>query len=190
MKIHLIGSPNGNKKDYQMIAGVIQDLGHTLITEYALELSKDNDQKKDNRDSEEYLKKAKKWIKKSDLVIVEASESVFGAGFEVATAASLNKPVIVLHRPNIQKVPFIVRGMNSDKLQVLEYSEHDIQKTLSAAIDFARDSADTRFNFFISPRQANYLDWISRTRKLPRSVYLRQLIKKDQAENQDYSKQA
>jgi hypothetical protein len=50
------------------------------------------------------------------------------------------------------------------------------------------ENIDTRFNFFISPKIGNFLDWIAKKKKLPRAVYLRKLIEDDMDKNKEYSK--
>ena len=63
-----------------------------------------------------------------------------------------------------------------------------VEEALKLALDYASDQMDTRFNFFISPKHGNYLDWISKNKKVPRAVYLRRLIEKDMDENKEYSR--
>ena len=50
---------------------------------------------------------------------------------------------------------------------------------LGARAYFVRGNADMRFTFFITSKIAVYLDKTSRDQKLPKSVYLRNLIEED-----------
>jgi len=62
----------------------------------------------------------------------------------------------------------------------------DLEEILKMACGEAKEQMDTRFNFFISPLHQTYLDWIAKHRKIPRSVYLRDLIERDMAQNKEF----
>jgi len=135
---------------------------------------------------QKFYKKALKKILASDMVVVEASfPSTLNVGHEVSLALERGKPTVVLYKKGYDSL--FLNGLDSDKLLLVEYEDHNLEEVLGDAVDFAKDQSDTRFNFFISPRHQAYLDWISRTRRIPRSVYLRELIKKDMSENNDFS---
>jgi hypothetical protein len=70
---------------------------------------------------------------------------------------------------------------------LFEYEDlAELGKEIPMLLDFASDQQDTRFNFFISPKHQNYLDWIAKYKKVPRSVYLRELIETDMANNSEF----
>ncbi|MDA1079890.1 MAG: hypothetical protein O2840_04360, partial [bacterium] len=75
--------------------------------------------------------------------------------------------------------PFFVQGIENEKLQVLEYREDTLEETIVAGLDYAAKVADIRFNFFISPNIAQFLDIVAKVKKIPRSVYIRSLIEQD-----------
>lgn len=131
-----------------------------------------------------YFKKLERWIKSADVVVFEASYPSMGIGHEVAMALQFEKPVIVLHLPG--KRPDLLTGIPNDKLQILEYTTLELRAILQDALSYAADQQDTRFNFFISPKIGNYLDWVSKKRRLPRAVYLRKLIEEDMKKNKDF----
>jgi hypothetical protein len=54
--------------------------------------------------------------------------------------------------------------------------------------DYLSDTQDVRFNFFISPQIGNYLDWVSKNKRIPRAVYLRRLIEEDMKNNKEYER--
>jgi hypothetical protein len=70
---------------------------------------------------------------------------------------------------------------------VIKYDATNLREQLKCALSFAQNNVDTRFNFFISPSIGNYLDWISKNKNIPRSVYLRTLIEKDMVINKEYN---
>ncbi len=186
MKVHFIGAVDGNKDDYRMILEIIRDEGWDVITEHSLKRSIKDIEKETGEESESYAKKMANWIKEADVVVVEATKAVLGAGYELATALNLSKPVIALYRPEKGEVPHVLRGIDSDKLQVISYTTETLKDALKHSLEYAVDTQDTRFNFFISPKHQNYLDWIAKNRRIPRSVFLRRLIDKHMQENEDY----
>jgi hypothetical protein len=131
-----------------------------------------------------YFHKLQGWIKQCDIAIFEASYPSLGVGHEIAMALQFEKPVIVLYLPN--KKPFILEGVSSDKLQLIEYGVDDLHELVTESVGYAVDQQDTRFNFFISPKIGSYLDWVSKQKRLPRAVYLRKLIEEDMKKNRDY----
>lgn len=187
MKVHFIGALEGNKKDYISIIKLIKKFGYKVITEHSADRSIADVEKETEEEAELYAKKMAKWIKDSDIIVVESTLPNLGAGFEISTALRLGKPVIVLYRPKVGNNPHVLKGQHDDKLQVLSYSETTLSEVVKLALDYATEKVDTRFNFFISPKIGNYLDWIAKNKKTPRAVYLRNLIKKDMEKNKDYS---
>ena len=69
----------------------------------------------------------------------------------------------------------------------MQYNFNNVEEELRLALDYASESQDTRFNFFISPNHQNYLNWIAKNRKIPRSVFLRRLINAHMENNKEYS---
>jgi hypothetical protein len=131
-----------------------------------------------------YFKKLQGWIKEADVCVFEASYPSMGVGYEIAMAMQLGKSVIVLHLPD--KKSEVLSGLTSDKLQMIEYTIETLSVILKKALAYAVEQQDTRFNFFVSPRIINFLDWIAKKKRIPRAVYLRRLIEEDLKKNKDY----
>jgi hypothetical protein len=186
MKVHFMGAVDGNQDNYKKIVEKIIASGHELVTTHFLERSIDEIQQESPAESELYAKKSHKWIRLADIVIVETSRTDVSIGYEIALAMNMMKPVIVLYHKDSPNIPFSLKGVNSDKLQVLSYNDDTLGEMLGLALDYASETSDVRFNFFISPSIGLYLDWISKHKKIPRSVYLRTLIERDMAENEEY----
>jgi hypothetical protein len=186
MKIHLMGPIDGNKSDYAKIIEIVESLGHEMVTRHVLERKMAEVEKETPQEAALAAKKIQQWIKTAEVVIFEASKPDVSLGYEVATALHLGKPAIVLYRANSGSVPHGLKGINSDKLQVDSYDDDTLAELLKVAVEYAQDVSDIRFNFFISPSLSNYLDWISQNKKVPRSVYLRELIERDMERNKEY----
>lgn len=78
-------------------------------------------------------------------------------------------------------------GIESEKLVLLEYSESDINAVLEYGLESAAEKMDVRFNFFVSPEISRYLEVISKDLRIPKAVYLRQLIEDAMAEDKEFS---
>ncbi|MBD3279232.1 MAG: hypothetical protein GF390_00800 [Candidatus Pacebacteria bacterium] len=192
MKVYFDYSARGLKqfeKNYQQIYRLIKKLGHTHLNDLTINEKSSTYRKKfyegDHKSRIAHFKRTMKHIKSADLVILEVSLHSLSMGYLLQKALESSKPVIALHLKDYE--PYFATGIENDKLQVLEYTKNDLADVLKYAIDYAADQQDARFNFFISPKHQNYLDWIAKDRKIPRSVYLRNLIERDMSQNKDYS---
>jgi len=126
-----------------------------------------------------------KMKKLADLVIVEISRQSLAVGQEINLALSLGKPVIALYEEGHQ--PHVLRDEGGDLLLLTVYNDKNLEEVVKDALEYASSQQDVRFNFFISPSIGNYLDWISKEKKIPRSVYLRNLIEKSMEADEEYN---
>ncbi len=187
MKIHFIGDLSGNKNDYKSIVGIIKKHGGELVTDHSITRTLKDVETETPEDAELYAKKMSQWLKQSDVVVVETTIPLLGAGYEIAIALQLGKPVICLYRPDGKNTPHVLKGIESEKLQVIGYNDKNLEEALGLALSYATEQMDTRFNFFVSPSIVNYLDWVSKKKRLPRAVYLRRLIEEDMHSNKEYN---
>lgn len=187
MNIHFSAAIDGDKKSYARIINFLESkTDNKLLTRHALERKMSDIRKETEAESELAAKRIERWIKKADLMIFEVTKSDVSIGYEVANSLNSMKPVIVLYKEGFGAQPHGLKGIKSDKLQVIGYSDDTLQEVLSIALDNAQDSLDVRFNFFIPPSISSYLDWMAKYKKIPRSVYLRNLIQSDMNANQEY----
>lgn len=187
MKVHFIGDLAGNKSDYKKIVDIIKKHGSEVVTDHSIVRTLKDIETETPEDAELYAKKMSQWLKQSDVVVVETTIPLLGAGYEIAVAIQLGKPVITLYRPDGKNTPHVLRGLESEKLQVIGYNDKNLEEALNLALDYATEQMDTRFNFFVSPSIVNFLDWVSKKKRLPRAVYLRRLIEEDMRNNKEYN---
>lgn len=173
------------KKSVERVVERLEGSGHTVISKFNLNKKLVDIKSQSEKESIEEQKRLTKLKKNADIVIVEASYPSFGVGQEISISLSLNKPVIVLYQKG--KSPHILRDENGDLLILAEYTDENLVRVLDDSIDYASSNQDVRFNFFISPTIGNYLDWISQNKKIPRSVYLRNLIELDMESNEEFN---
>jgi hypothetical protein len=109
----------------------------------------------------------------------------------LAQAITFGKPVVIFYAGTEEPHIFKALELTNEKLTVVRYkTPADLDKEVPAMIDFVNETQDTRFNFFVSPPIASYLDWVSKYRRVPRSVFLRRLIDEDMSKNKEYDELA
>ena len=171
-------------ENYEKIVEVIQDLGYEVMADHILNKNLEYVLHQESpEEHESYYKKMIKRISECDLLVAEVSfPSTVHVGHELTLALEKDKPVLALHVKG--KKPVLFWGITSDKFYVAEYDLRNLKHVLKDSLIYLSDQQDTRFNFFISPKIANYLDWVSKEKRVPRAVYLRRLIENDMKKNQ------
>jgi len=193
MKFHFFGSLEGDRENYKKIFSVLEKMGHKSVTDHVLTRKIEDVEKETPKESEAYLRKMLRWVNNADFVVAEATCPEVSTGYEIMIAQEKGKPVIVLYENEKKAVPHTLKGLPAEKIQVYGYSADnavELKKTLKMAVKEAKDQMDVRFNFFVSPKIVHFLDWISKTKKMPRAVYLRRLIESDMKKFKEYQKKA
>lgn len=187
MKVYLNASARGFSDfgdNYIQIYDLLEDLGNQHVDD---SLNRIDDERFYSGSHEEKVREFEtnmQAIKSADVVILEVSVHSLSMGYILNRALELGKPVIALYLKGHE--PTFAQVIEDDRLQVVEYNLDNLKKVIQSALEESKDQADTRFNFFISPRQLRYLDAIARTQRIPRSVFLRRLIEQDMEINKEY----
>jgi hypothetical protein len=189
MKIFFTGSPRAlkdpqHKQEHIAIYKSLEKLGHTHLSDLVISADPDMFYDQSHAKVMEHYNKTLNSLKRADVLVVESSLHSMSMGYLVEKALGMNKPVIVFYIP--KHPPFFFSGIEDEKLQIIEYTIESIDEIAEKAIDYALSQQEVRFNFFISPAIGRYLDWISKVKKIPRSVYLRALIENEMRENKEY----
>lgn len=187
MKVYFISTPRGKVKlgkNYRAIFQTVTKLGCKHVTKFILDV---NAERFYLSDISKFYSQTINDIKQADICIFEVSTHSLTIGHLIGLSIGYGKPVIALYVKGNE--PFFLGGVDNEKVQVLEYDLPSLKLTLKEAIRYAAEQQDVRFNFFISPRIQQYLDWISKHKRTPRSVYLRSLLEKDMKENKEWRKQ-
>ncbi len=187
MRVYFTASMLGRDKyigNYIQIVKVLREKG-IEVYEQTTKVSRNYVHREiSDQDKIKYYKQVLRWLNQADVVVVEASYSSLSIGHEISLALERNKPVIVLYCEG--DAPHFLIGVQSEKLIVQKYKLGKLREVLAATIDEAIERRETRFNFFIPRRLVVYLDWISKKRRVPRAVYLRQLLRREMERNKDY----
>jgi len=186
MKIYFCASGRGYDKlggCYVLISEKLRHLGHILLDNSVGQTKSDIFYSGTEADRLKKYQNALKYIQQADVIILEVSVHSFSMGYILHVALELGKPVIALYRDNNK--PLFVNLITNEKLQVIDYTTRNLTDLLEEAISCATEVTGNRFNFYLSPLLSHYLDQIAHLKKIPRAVYLRQLIAADYEAHKD-----
>jgi len=189
MKVYFTASLTGKnkyEKEYVQIVSALKDQKN-IVFEHILTTSKELTKKESLKEKENVYQKMMLMLRKADIVIAEITYPSINVGHEISLSLALGKPVIALYLEGTN--PGLLGGDTDEKLHLHAYTEETINKIIKEVISKAQEQIDIRFNFFISPEVAAYLDWVSKTRRLPRSVYLRNILEKVMREDKQYNEE-
>jgi len=181
MKVYFSSSPRGKTElleKFKELRQYILDLHYTINHDF---LTQDDEHyySKDQTELASQFKKSMVDLKRADIAVFEVSTHSLGVGFLINKALEFGVSTVVLHLPD--RSPVFLEGIENRLLQVVEYTPANAKKTLEKALKNAEAMVETRFNFFISTKQEQFLDRISRDRKIPKSAYLRNLLNREMA---------
>ena len=180
MKFFFIASIHGKQQfeqNYKVIEQEVKRLGHDFDGSTVFDYSPESMKALSEDEVLKYHKSVMDKMKQADAVLIEASHNSTSVGFNLADAMQLGKSVIIFYSGTQEPHLFRTLEKVNERLQVIRYANVDqLLDEIPSALKFASDSQNVRFNFFISPTQSQYLDWVAKTQKISRSVYLRRLI--------------
>jgi hypothetical protein len=176
MNVYFTGSIVGKDKYlpyYTRIIEVLKSSNNTVTSDHIMNASEQKINLQSEKTREQFHKKLKKWIMDSQCVVAETSFPSISVGFEISLAMSMNKPVLVLYT---NTPPTLLSGYDEEKMICTKYSLNTIENILEDFLCYVRGACEHRFTFFITSEMSIFLEDISRKNKIPKSVYLRQLI--------------
>jgi hypothetical protein len=180
MRIYFSASIHGldqNRQRYEQIARLVEKAGHKINTDDVLGLTHQELSNFNEDDHLRFYKKVMNGMKRADALFAELSYTSTSAGFMIAQAMMMNKPVVIFYSGEEEPHLFRTQEKVNDRFMVVRYQRlDDLDKIVASALQFISDTQDIRFNFFLGAKHANYLNWIANTKKLPRSVHIRKLI--------------
>jgi len=180
MKAYFTASIVGKKyhlRNYQHIIKLLNDRGITVVADHILKTTEEQIHFETREERIKIQKKFENWVLEADFVVVEASFPSISVGYEIALAIHRGKPVLVLYSEG--DPPSLIINNEEEKLIVEKYSLSTLPDLLDDFINYFRGESDTRFTFFITSKIASYLEKQAKRNKVPKSVYLRDLINED-----------
>jgi len=136
-----------------------------------------------------FYKQFLKKVSSSDFIVADVTyPSSLGVGSAISIALDKGKPVLALYKTGKEPHFLFGLGLEDEKLILIPYKEvSEIPNIVRKGLKQVRAIQDIRFNFFVSPKISNYLHWISKEKRVPRSVYLRRLIEEDMKKEKEYA---
>ncbi len=180
MKVYFTASLRGKgdfEANYELIADSIKELGYVMVSNHVFENDSASVVSQSKIEASVSYRQLLGGIKKADVFVAEVSTQSLSVGHEITQAINLGKPVVLLYVGD--RRPTMLFGSGYSKLQMIQYDEKNCRQPLEKALEEAKKGIDVRFNFFVSPKILSYLDWVAKTKKLPRAVFLRNLIERE-----------
>lgn len=183
MNIFFSASIHGKKKfeqNYRKIVDLVKASGHNITADHILSNNPQQMKEWEEEKDFDFHRWVMQHIKEADAVFAELSYSSTSVGYLVSLALSAGKPVVIFYNGEEEPHLFKTLEEDNDRLVIVRYKDlAELEKEIPRIIQYAGESRDVRFNFFISPKHVNYLNWIAKTKKIPRSVFLRRLINRE-----------
>lgn len=191
MKIYFTASVHAKEERlelaarYNAIVNKLGELGHEVMSDHVLKLEHDFIQNVDDDYRVKYYREMLDKINRADLIFAEVSYSSASIGHEVSVALDKNKPVILVSEQG--RMPQIYKAMRDYDIYCVEYkSTDDLLMRLEDEIQNVKEGEDIRFNFLIPPSMVDYLEWVSKSRRIPKSVFIRDLVKREMQNDEGY----
>lgn len=163
--------------NYQRIINYLKSKNIEVISDHIINTNEDEIRFESKEKRIAFHDKLEKWIRSSDFVIAEVSFPSISVGYEISLALHMGKAVLMLYANG--DPPSLLAHHEDDKLVCEQYSPTTVKGVIDDFINYIKGASDTRFTFFITSEIASYLDRVAKKQKLPKSVYLRNLIEKD-----------
>ena len=192
MKIIFVASIHGKEKYVQAYEAILNSLkrsGNLVIHEHVSNRTLDDLRDMSKDQSFKFHKDIVKQMKSCDIVFSECSYQSLSVGYLLSFAIiELGIPAVIFHKKNASPLTIFPTLIETGKVFLVEYdSASDIPGLVGDYLEYAKQNMDTRFNFFVSPNIERYLNWITKHKKIPRSVFLRGLIETSMKINREYS---
>lgn len=164
-------------KNYKAIIDYLESKGHKVIFDHILNATEKSIQMSTREERLDFHNQLQHWIQDCDCMIVEASFPSMSVGYEVGMALRNGKHVLIMYGEG--DAPSLFGHHKDDRIIAEKYTFPNIQHTIDDFLRYVKKHDDMRFTFFLSSRLMNYLEDVAREKKVPKSVYLRDLIEKD-----------
>jgi hypothetical protein len=183
-QVHITGSARQLDQDLPFMRSIIDAVyeNRAVVSQNWLDAALNRIEQKvsdQEIDWEAILSDSQESMKKSDLVIVEATQLSFSQGFQAYTAAQYKKPTLVVSRTPLANR--FISGISNKLVTVQEYSTEEELKAIVAK--FIKQNIipekDLRFNMVLDRRIYRYLRDTSYETGKNKSQIVRELLERD-----------
>ena len=164
-------------ENYLAIIQILKSQGVTVTSDHIINTDESTIHFETKKERLNFHKNLEHWINKADFMVVEATFPSISVGYEIALALHVRKPILVLYSQG--NPPSLINNNEEERLVCEKYAPSTLKETINDFIKYVQGSTDTRFTFFITSEIARYLLKVAKKQRLPKSVYLRNLILQD-----------
>ena len=162
---------------YTSIVELLKKKGHTVIADQILNQTRDGIRSMPPEERMKYFETVEHWLTECDAVVAEVSNQSVSVGYEISRAQHRKKPILIVYHDGTP--PSLLQYQPDESVICESYNKTNLPSVLHEFLDYAQETQDTRFTFFIKPVLTAHLEKKARELHTTKSGYLRGLIKKD-----------
>ena len=176
--------------NYHAIRNFLVENGHVITRDWLPRVEKQMQRGEVELDIKKIYEGCVEAIRKADVIIVEDTVSNFSTGHQITLALRFRKPTLVLwqgkkHHPFNQ---MLIHGIDSDILQVSEYTLESLPDIMRGFINKYEDSTEkSRFHLVLNGVERNYLDWAQFVKGESRTKVIRAALRRALDQDSDYA---
>lgn len=183
MKIYFTASLTGKKyyeENYKKIVEYLEKLNCEVFSKHIFSSTREQIRAQGRKERIKYLNLLHKNLSWCEAVVAEVSYPSTSVGYEMSLGISRAKPVVALYYEKGGDFPPLLKAHKEEDAMLVDYNLNNLKGTLIDCLNFIKTKAlEKRFTMLFSPKIINYLNKISKDKKVPRSVYIRKLIEED-----------
>lgn len=180
MLVYFTASIVGKKhhlSNYLKIIDILKGKKFKVLSEHIIDTDESQIKLESKEERYKFQSQLDKWITSCDFMVAETSFPSISVGYEIALALERGKPVLILYSQG--GAPTLLKEYKDEKLVCEKYIQSNLAEIIDDFINYVEGTDDTKFTFFIPAKISVFLDKISKKYKIPKSVYLRQLIERE-----------
>ncbi len=187
MKIGLLTSYRAQKqfaKEFKTMVAHFEKKGHVVV--HSLDTNLDALLALGYVQREEQFMNHYKNLEACDVIFAECSLQSTQVGFGMSYLRSKGKPTVIISKKNISEEYSPKKDVfsNVENLMVTEYTDDTLIEALNEALSYMETRLDKRFTIIFPSHLLVKVEEVAKRKKLPKSVYIRQLIEKDLKESE------
>lgn len=160
--------------NYLSVINTLKSKGAEVISNHILKTTEDQIRLETKEERIRFQNQLEIWIRSADFAVAETSYPSISVGYEISHSVHLGRPVLILYSDG--HPPSLLLQHKDAPIVCKKYTYDNLEDIIGEFMHFAQAIHDTRFTFFISREIAAFLTEISKKEKLPKSVFLRNLI--------------
>lgn len=162
---------NNKKNEVKMVSDSIKDLGCKVISRVIGSKNKSD------------------LPEKFDMLIAEIRDFSVEINYQIVLSLTEKKPVLCIYPEgsNVSKNLPSARGNIAKNLTLRSYSKHSLSEVIKEFVEsIGQGGQAERFNFFLTPDLKEYVNWVPFGRGITRSGFIRQLIRDQMKNDENY----